>query len=66
MPKRERSGAEIMPERVVAPTRVNFGRFSRMERALRALVDDDVEPEVLHRRVEVLLDRGLRAGGFRR
>ena len=33
MPKRERSGALIMPARVVAPMRVNFARFSRMLRA---------------------------------
>ena len=34
MPKRERSGALIMPERVVAPTRVNFGKLRRTLRAL--------------------------------
>ncbi len=32
-PNRSLSGAESWPARVVAPTRVNFGRSSRMERA---------------------------------
>lgn len=34
MPKRERSGEVSMPARVVAPTRVNLGRLSWIERAL--------------------------------
>ncbi len=33
MPKRPRKGAVMSPARVVAPTRVNFGRSSLMERA---------------------------------
>ena len=41
---------------MVAPTSVNWGRLSRIERGRRALPDDDVELEVLHRRVEDLLD----------
>ena len=47
-----------MPARVVAPMRVNLARLSRILRA-RALIDDDVELEVLHCGVEVFLDRGL-------
>ena len=42
--------------RVVAPTSVNGGRSSVSVRAAGALADDDVEPEVLERRVEDLLD----------
>ena len=33
MPKRPRNGAVMSPARVVAPTKVNFGRSSFIERA---------------------------------
>ncbi len=36
-PNRSRRGAESWPARVVAPTRVNFGRSRRMELALGPL-----------------------------
>ena len=36
-PNRSRKGAESCPALVVAPTRVNFGRSSRMELALGPL-----------------------------
>ena len=36
-PNRSRRGADSWPARVVAPTRVNFGRSSRMELALGPL-----------------------------
>ncbi len=42
--------------RVVAPTSVNGGRRETDRRRRRTLADDDVELEVLHRRVEDLLD----------
>ena len=64
MPKRERSGAVSMPARVVAPMSVNFGRFEPHAARVRALVDDDVEPEVLHRGVEVFLDGRREAVDF--
>ena len=47
----------IRPARVVAPTSVKGGRSMRTERARRPLADDQVELEVLHRRIEDLLDR---------
>ena len=56
MPKRSRSGEVSRPARVVAPTSVNGGRSSLIERARRPLADHDVELEVLHRRIEDLLD----------
>ena len=59
MPKRSRSGVVSRPVRVVAPTSVNGGRSSVSVRAAGALADDDVEPEVLERRVEDLLDRAV-------
>ncbi len=46
----------MRPVRVVAPTSVNRGKVSRIERGRRALADHDVELEVLHRGVEDLLD----------
>ena len=61
MPNRSRSGVVSSPVRVVAPTSVNGGRSS-VERARgRPLPDDDVEPEVLERRVEDLLDGRVQA-----
>ena len=41
---------------MVAPTRVNRGRSSRIDRADGPLADHDVELEVLHRRVQDLFD----------
>ena len=61
MPNRSRSGPLIRPARVVAPTTVNGLRLSRRLRALRPLADHHVEREVLHRRVEDLLDRAVEA-----
>ena len=54
-PKRSRSGPGSSPARVVAPTRVNGATSSAIARRARALADDDVDPEVLHRHVEQLL-----------
>ena len=56
MPKRSRSGAVSMPARVVAPTSVK--RFKRqLERLrVRAAIDDEVDLEILHRRIEKLFD----------
>ena len=42
--------------RVVAPSSVNRGSCIVMRLGVRALADEHVEPEVLHRRIEVLLD----------
>ena len=61
MPKRSRSGVVSSPVRVVAPTRVNGGRSSVSVRAPGALADDDVQAEVLERRIEDLLDRAVDA-----
>ena len=46
-----------MPVRVVAPTSVNGGMVKRILDAAGALADDDVELEVLHGRIQDLLDR---------
>ena len=43
--------------RVVAPTSVNGGQVERQRPRGGALAEDDVEPEVLERRVEDLLAR---------
>ena len=64
MPKRERSGALTIPARVVAPTRVNFGRLQTKTARLRSLVDDDVEPVIFHRRIEIFFDRRLQPVDF--
>ena len=61
---RAQRGAEIMPERVVAPTRVNLGRLQPDAARVWPLIDDDVELEVLHGRVEVFLDRRLEPVDF--
>ena len=37
MPKRSRSGADSWPARVVAPTSVNFGTATRIDRAVGPL-----------------------------
>ncbi len=61
MPKRARSGEVSSPARVVAPDQRE--RLHRhFDRAgARALADDDVELEVLHRRIEDLFDRRRQA-----
>ena len=56
-PKRSRSGPVSRPARVVAPTSVNGGISSGMRGRARALADDHVDAEVLHRHVEHLLGR---------
>ena len=60
-PKRPRNGAESRPSRVVAPTSVKRLQRQRQDARVRALVEREVDLEVLHRRVEVLLDRGRHA-----
>src|SRR5579884_4301362 len=55
MPNRSRSGEVRSPVRVVAPTSVNGGRSRVSVRA--AVPHDDVEPEVLERRVKDFLGR---------
>ena len=61
MPKRERSGDEISPARVVAPTKVNGFTSMRMRARRRPLSDDDVELVVFQRRIEQLFQRRLQA-----
>ena len=56
-PKRSRSGPVMSPVRVVAPMRVKRGQLEADRPGRRALADHDVELEVLHRRVQHLLDR---------
>ena len=53
-----------MPARVVAPTRVKRGQVELDRAGGGAGVDDDVEPVVLHRRVEVFLDGRVEAVDF--
>ena len=61
MPKRSRNGVVSRPVRVVAPISVNGGRSIRTERAAGPFADHQVELELLHRRVEDLLDRRAQA-----
>ncbi len=61
MPKRSRSGVASSPARVVAPTRVNGGQVDAHAARRRPLADDQVELEILHRRIKDLLDRRLQA-----
>ena len=56
MPNRARSGDVNSPARVVAPTSVNRSIGTLTDRAPGPLPDDDVELEVLHRRIEDLFD----------
>ena len=44
---------------MVAPISVNFGRLQTQTARLRSLVDDDVEPVIFHRRIEIFFDRRL-------
>ncbi len=53
-----------MPARVVAPMSVKRREIQPDAARVRPLVDDDVEFVVLHRGVEVFLDRGLEAVDF--
>ena len=64
MGKRVSSGAVSRPLRVVAPMSVKRGQVQPDAAGVRPLVDDDVELEVLHRRVEVFLDGLLEAVDF--
>ena len=57
MPKRSLSGVVRRPVRVVAPIRVKRDKSMRDRARRRSLADDEVELEVLHRRIEDLLDR---------
>jgi len=58
MPKRERSGAESNPARVVAPMSVN-GFSSIWDRARAgAAIDHDVELVILHCRIEIFFNNG--------
>ena len=59
MPKRSRSGLVSSPARVVAPTSVNGARSILHRARRRPLADDEVELEVLHRRIEDFLDRRI-------
>ena len=59
MPKRSRSGVVSSPVRVVAPIERERRQVERQRSRRRPLADDDVEPEVLERRVEDLLDRAV-------
>ena len=61
MPKRSRSGVASRPARVVAPTSVNGEQVDAHGARRRPLADDQVELEVLHRRIQHFLDRGLQA-----
>ena len=59
MPKRSRSGLVSRPARVVAPTSVNFGEVDLHRARRRPFADDEVELEILHRRIEDFLDRRI-------
>ena len=61
IPNRPRIGPVSRPIRVVAPISVNGWRSERHRRARASRVERDVDLEVLHRRVEVLLDDGRQA-----
>ena len=58
-PNRSRRGPATRPVRVVAPTSVNRGRSSRIERAVGPLPIRMSRLRVLHGRVEHLLDRSV-------
>ena len=55
-PKREKSGAVSSPVRVVAPMSVNGCTGIWIDGRERAVAGHDVDAEVLHRRIEALLD----------
>ena len=56
-PNRSRSGPGSSPARVVAPDQRERRQVERDGGGTRALADDDVDPEVLHREVEHLFGR---------
>ena len=64
MPKRSRSGVASRPARVVAPTRVNGDEVDAHAARRRPLADDEVELEILHRRIQHFLDGRLQAVDF--
>ena len=64
MPKRSRNGLVSRPERVVAPTKVNFGEVDLHRARGRAFTDDQIELVVLHRRIENFLDGGAEPVNF--
>ncbi len=57
MPKRSRSGVVSRPARVVAPDQGEFGKIDPHRARRRPFADDQVELEILHRRIEDFLDR---------
>ena len=64
MPKRERSGAESSPARVVAADEGERPHLDGVGARRRPLPDDDVKLVVLQRRVQQLLQRRLQAVDF--
>ena len=60
-PKRSRSGEVSSARRVVAPMSVKRRQGQAHAARARPLADDDVDREVLHRRVEHLLDLPVEA-----
>ena len=64
MAKRVSNGAVSRPLRVVAPIEREARQVQPDAAGVRPLVDDDVELEVLHRRVEVFLDGLLQTVDF--
>ena len=64
MPKRDRNGALTIP---AAGGRADQGELRQLQAQtarLRSLVDDDVEPVILHRGIEIFLDRRLEPMDF--
>ena len=61
MPKRSRSGRVMRPERVVAPIKREGRQVDAHRARRRPLADDEIELEILHRRIENLLDRRRQA-----
>ena len=56
IPKRSRSGAESKPARVVAPIKREAFERQLQRLRVRAAIDDEVDLEVFHRRIEKLFD----------
>ena len=61
MPKRSRRGVVSRPVRVVAPISVKRARSILHRARRRTLADNEVELEVLHRRIEDFLDRRIQS-----
>ena len=59
MPNRSLSGVVSRPVRVVAPISVKRGKVDPHRARRRPLADDEVELEILHRRIEDFLDRRI-------